>query len=59
MIYSCCESFMVDLKHADVAYKIFDYWKAIGRDPQLKTSETMVEVSYTSLSVTVDKDGEE
>lgn len=58
MIYSCCESFAVDLKHADVAYKIFDFWKAIGRNPQLKTSETMVEVSYTSLNITADKDDE-
>lgn len=58
MIYSCCESFTVDLKHADVAYKIFDFWKAIGRDPQLKTTETMVEVFYTSLSITADKEDE-
>ena len=49
------ETFAVDLAHADVAYSLFDAWKALGRKPNLTTSEMMVAVGYIKTCITIDK----
>ena len=54
MTFTYGESFTVDLKHADVAYSLFDAWKAQGKDPQLTTSTTAVSARYMKTVITVD-----
>ena len=56
MIFTYGETFAVDLKHADVAYSLFDFWKAAGKDPELKTSSIGVGVSYKKTIITTDKE---
>lgn len=51
-VYS--EIFTVDMEHADVAYSLFDAWKAQGKDPQLHTTTKTVTVSYITTNVTID-----
>ena len=55
-VYS--EIFTVDLEHADVAYKLFDYWKAQGKTPEIKTSTRVVTISYSTINVTKDKESD-
>lgn len=59
MNYTYTEIFCVDIKHADVAYKVFDMWKALGIDPELNIDSRRVSVAHTRVCVTIDKDGEE
>ena len=56
MTYTYTESFTVDIAHADVAYKLFDMWKALGYDVKLDVSTTAVSVSYSRTCFTIDKE---
>lgn len=53
------EVFSVDMKHSDAAYRLFDAWKAQGKDPHIMTTTTMVTVAYTSVNITVDRENDD
>ena len=56
MTFSYGETFVVDIGHADVAYSLFDAWKAQGKDPRISTSTTAVAVKYLKTIVTIDRE---
>ena len=52
------ETFSVDLAHADAAYSLFDFWKAMGKNPHLATDNKLATVYYYKTNITIDKESD-